>query len=191
MATTVTDPMPVALENVTWTCAAIGRSGLHGLGRRAASATAWRCRESRATYLATGTVAATATGTLSNTATVTLATDLYRQSATDVDVVAAAMSYFVIDACRLVDTRRPEARWARLPAGAEDAPAPGLRSLRHPRDCPGARPERDGDRIGAAGHVRLFPTGQPIPTIATLTTRRVRRGGNAIVALSANGEFSA
>ena len=105
MATTVMDAMPAALENVTWTCTGSGGAVCTASGTGSISDSVALPGGSRATYLATGTVAATATGTLSNTATITLAADFYRQSATDVDVVAAAMSYFVIDACRLVDTR--------------------------------------------------------------------------------------
>ena len=40
--------------------------------------------------------------------------------------------------------------------------------------------------------MRLFPTGQAIPTIATVNySAGQTRGGNAIVSLSASGEFSA
>jgi hypothetical protein len=148
---------------------------------------------SRVTYTATGTVAATATGTLSNTATVTLATDFYRQSATDVDVVAAAMSYFVIDACRLVDTRRAGGLLGTPSLLARETrvfPAHGRCGI--PATARALALNVTVTGPGAAGHARLFPTGQALPTIATVNySAGQTRGGNAIVSLSASGEFSA
>jgi uncharacterized repeat protein (TIGR01451 family) len=192
MAATVTDMMPLALEDVTWTCDAVGGAVCKPSGRGSIADSVTLPGGSRVVYTARGTVAAAAAGAISNAATVTMASDFYSRSATDTDVVDAPMGFFSIEACRLVDTR--------LPGGALGAPSLLARESRvipaHGRcGIPAtARALAVNVTVTAtetAGHVRLYPTGQAQPAIATVSySAGQTRGGNTIVSLDANGRFT-
>jgi ELWxxDGT repeat protein len=192
MAATVTDTMPLALEDVQWTCYPVRGAVCTPSGTGSIGDNVTLPGQSRVVYAATGTVAAAAVGAISNTANVTIASGFYSQSATDTDVVETPTGLFVVDACRLVDTR----------AAGGPLRAPSLLA-REPRVVPAhgrcgipatARAVAVNVTVTsptAAGHVRLFPTGQVLPAIATVSySAGQTRGGNAIVSLDAGGRFT-
>ena len=93
---TVTDNVPAALTNVTWTCSADpGSSCGAASGAGSINTTVNLANNGRATFTVNATVAANATGSLANTATVAVPAGVVdpnpnNNSATDTDTIALA-----------------------------------------------------------------------------------------------------
>jgi uncharacterized repeat protein (TIGR01451 family) len=191
--TMVTDAFPPALEGVTWTCTAAGGAFCTASGAGDISDMVDLPGKSSVTYQATATVSPTAIGSVSNTATFTVLSDSSAFSATDVDVIEGPQGYFTLTPCRLVDTRG-----AGAPNGGPALAGQATRVFTASGNCgipPTARAisvNIAAIRPRAAGHVRLFPTSQSLPTVSTANYAAGQtRSGNAVVSLNASGQFSA
>jgi uncharacterized repeat protein (TIGR01451 family) len=107
----VLDALP--LQAVGWTCVGEVGGSCTASGSGAISDAATLPVGGRVTYTATGVVPLAATGTLSNTASVAAPAgatdpDPWNSSMTDVDVIGgpgAALGFFTVAPCRVVDTR--------------------------------------------------------------------------------------
>src|SRR5262249_14775038 len=144
----------------------------------------------------TGTISASATGTLSNTATVTAPGGITdptpgNNSATDTDTLTG-LDYFTLNPCRVVDTR------GGAPIGGPGMQAQETRSFAVAGLC-GIPLTAKAISINLAvtqptvtGNLRLFPTGQAVPTVSSINYATGQtRSNNALVPLSALGEMSA
>ena len=70
--------------------------------------------------------------------------------------------------------------------------APGLRLLQHPSTAKALSINLTVTQPSAAGHVRLFPAGQAVPTASTINYAAGQtRANNAIISLNASGETAA
>jgi ELWxxDGT repeat protein len=189
----VTSAFPASLQGVTWTCTRTRGAACAASGAGDIDDTVELPGGSSLSYLATGTVSATATGILSSTATLTLPYDPGTRSATDVDVLQAPSNFFTLTPCRLVDTRGPGAvLGGQAVQGGETRVFVAAGHCGIPATAKAISANVTVLRSGAPGHVRIFPAGQALPTIATVNYQAGQvRASNAIVALNANGEFAA
>jgi hypothetical protein len=157
----------------------------------------------RVTYRATGVVPLAATGTLTNTVSVTAPAgatdpDQMNNSITDVDVIGgqgATLGFFTLAPCRVLDTRGYYNEYA-LPAQetrvftiSDYVLAFGVCGI--PFDAKALSLNVAVTQASSAGNVRLFPTGQCVPNVSTVNYQAGEtRSSNAVVSLSAGGEFS-
>jgi uncharacterized repeat protein (TIGR01451 family) len=193
----VSGSSPAELQDLTWTCAAEGGASCSPSGTGVPSDSVDLPAGSRVTYRVTGTVSSSAAGTLQVTATVApppgiVEADRSNNVSTDVDVVAGAYGYHTLPPCRLVDTRGR--------SGSVGGPAllarqeRVFRAVGHCGIPTAARALAANVTVtgaGADGHLRLFPTGQALPSTSTLNYRAGEtHANNAVLSLDAFGRFS-
>jgi len=192
---TVADTVPAAVTGATWTCVGAGGGTCAASGSGSINDTVNLPVGGTATYTLTGTINPSAIGTLSNTATVTAPggvtdTNPTNNSATDTDTLTA-LNYFTLAPCRVVDTR------GGAPIGGPVMQGQETRSFAVGGNC-GIPLTAKAISINvavtqpsAAGNLRLFPTGQPVPTVSSINyVAGQTRANNAIVLLSASGAMA-
>ena len=189
--------LPAELEDVTWTCTPEGGASCGSSGAGTLSDSVDLPAGSRVMYRITGTPSSSAAGTLQATATVAppagiVDGDLSNNASADVDVIVGALGYHTLGACRLVDTRGGDG-----PLGGPALPARQVRVVEAVGRCgipPGARALAANVTVteaAADGDIRIFPTGQALPTTSTVNYRAGQtRANNAVVSLDAFGRFS-
>jgi uncharacterized repeat protein (TIGR01451 family) len=193
---TVADTVPAAITGATWTCVGAGGGTCTASGSGNINDTVNLPVGGSVTYTLTGTINPSATGTLSNTATVTAPIGVTdptpgNNSATDTDTLQG-LDYFTLNPCRVVDTR------GGAPIGGPVMQAQETRSFAVAGLC-GIPPTAKAISINLAvtqptitGNIRLFPTGQAVPTVSSINYAGGQtRSNNALVPLSALGEMSA
>jgi uncharacterized repeat protein (TIGR01451 family) len=193
---TVADTLPAAITGATWTCVGAGGGTCTANGSGNINDTVNLPPGGSVTYTLTGTISSSATGTLSNTATVAApggVTDPTpgNNSATDTDTLVGLV-YFTINPCRVIDTR------GGAPIGGPVMAAQETRSFAVAGLC-GVPATARAISINLAvtqptvtGNIRLFPTGQPVPTVSSINYAAGQtRSNNALVPLSVLGEMSA
>ena len=194
---TVTDTVPAEITGVTWTCVAGGGASCTASGSGSINETVDLPAGGSVTYTLTGTVSAAARGSLGNTATVAApagVTDPDRadNSATDTDTLLG-LGLFTLAPCRVIDTRGGSA-----PIGGPVMQGQETRVFAVVGYC-GLPPTAKALSINvavtlpsAAGNIRLFPAGLPVPTFSNLNyVAGQTRSNNAIVSLNDSGELAA
>jgi uncharacterized repeat protein (TIGR01451 family) len=194
---TVADTLPAAITGATWTCVGAGGGTCTAAGAGNISDVVNLPAGGSVTYTVAGTVAAGTTGTVSNTATVAAPAGVTdptpgNNSATDTDTVVGLV-YFTVTPCRVVDTRSNTA-----PIGGPVLQGQETRTFALAGHC-GIPATAKAVQVNiavtqptAAGNLRLFPAGQPVPTISSINySAGQTRANNAVVSLSALGEIDA
>ena len=196
---TVTDTVPGTITAVTWTCVGAGGGSCAAGGSGNINETVDLPMGGTATFTLTGTIAPSATGSLINTATVAAPIGVTdpnpaNNSATDTDVLlAGGLSYFTLQPCRVVDTRRPAA-----PNGGPVMPGQQTRvfvmagACGIPSTAKALSLNVTVTQSSAAGYVTLFPAGQPLPPTSSINYAAGRtRANNAVISLDASGRLAA
>jgi uncharacterized repeat protein (TIGR01451 family) len=193
---TVADTVPAAITTPTWTCVGAGGGTCTAAGVGNINDVVNLPAGGSVTYTLTGTVATGTTGSLSNTATVAApggVTDPVpgNNSATDTDtVVAAGLGYFALTPCRVADTRI--GLGGPVVQGQETRvfPVAGLCGV--PLSATSISLNVTVNQATAAGDVRLFEAGQPVPNASTINyVPGKTRANNAIVKLNGAGAIAA
>ncbi len=193
---TVTDTVPAAITGASWTCVGAGGGTCAASGPGNINDNVNLPVGGSVTYTLIGTISPAAIGTLSNTATVAApagVTDLNlaNNSATDTDTLVA-LTYFTLAPCRVVDTR------GGAPIGGPVMQGQETRVLNVAGNC-GIPSTAKALAINIAvtqpsvvGNIRLFPAGQPLPTVSSINySAGQTRTNNAIVTLNASGALAA
>ncbi len=193
---TVADTIPAVLTGATWMCVGAGGGTCTAAGAGNINDTVDLPAGGSVTYTLTGTISASAAGSLSNTATVTGPGGVAdptpgNNSATDTDTVLG-LDYFTVNPCRVVDTRDG------APIGGPVLMGQATRFFAMAGNC-GIPATAKAVSINvavtqptAAGNVRLFPAGQPVPIVSSINySVGQTRSNNAVVSLNAFGEIAA
>jgi uncharacterized repeat protein (TIGR01451 family) len=191
----VSDVVPVTLQNPSWTCVATAGSSCTASGTGSIATTANLAAHGTLTYTLTATLAKTATGTLTNTASAAVpagTTDPQtgNNSATvTLPVALRPFDYYTVPPCRLLDTR--------LPNGPFGGPAPtsGVpRALQVTGAC-GIPATAKAVAVNvtaisqaSSGFLRIYPDGDPIPNTTVVNfAEGENRANNAILPLGPAG----
>jgi uncharacterized repeat protein (TIGR01451 family) len=192
---TVADTFPAVLT-CTWTCVGAGGGTCTAAGAGNINDLVNLPAGGSVTYTLTGTVATGTTGSLSNTATVSAPAGVTdptpgNNSATDTDtVVTAGLDYFTVTPCRIADTRT--GLGGPVVQGQETRvfPVAGLCGV--PLSATSISLNVTVNQATAAGDVRLFEAGQPVPNTSTINyVPGKTRANNAIVKLNGAGAIAA
>jgi uncharacterized repeat protein (TIGR01451 family) len=191
----VADTFPPSLTGVTWTCnASAGSSCAAASGSGSIATTVSLAAGGTATFTAQATVSPSATGAIVNTATIDRGDGREdpipgNNSATDDDRPLG--SYFTLTPCRLVDTRNPPGPngGPALSAGeSRTIVVSGLCGI--PLNATAVVVNTTVVSPTAAGNLRIFPTGTPVPQVSALNYAAGQvRGNNGIFGLTAGGVF--
>ena len=193
---TVADTVPAAITGATWTCAGAGGGTCAASGSGNINDTVNLPVGGTVTYTLTGTVSPSATGSLSNTATVTAPAGVTdpnpaNNSATDTDTLVA-LNYFTLAPCRVVDTRGGAPIGGPVMQGQETRTLAVAGNCGIPSTAKAISINVAVTQSSAAGNVRLFPAGQPVPTVSSINYAAGQtRANNAIVVLDASGAMAA
>ncbi len=194
---TVTDAVPAEITGVTWTCVGAGGGSCTASGSGSLDETVDLPAGGTVTYTLTGTVSAAARGTLDNTATIAPPAgvtdpDPADNSATDTDTLLG-LGLFTLVPCRVIDTRGLAA-----PIGGPVLQGQETRSFavvgycQIPSTAKALSINVTVTLPSAAGNIRLFPAGLPVPTFSNLNYAAGQtRANNAIVSLNDGGELAA
>jgi len=111
---------------------------------------------------------------------------------TPVEAAAAGQDYFTVAPCRVVDTR------GGAPIGGPALQGQETRTLAVAGNCDIPSTAKAVSinlavtQPTATGNVRLFPSGQAVPTVSSINYAAAQtRGNNAIIPLNASGEMAA
>lgn len=135
------------------------------------------------------------TGTLTNTASAT-GSEADPVSANDSDsedtLVVPPLGFFAIPPCRVVDTRGGAPLGGPPLQGQQTRVFPVAGICGIPATAKALSINLTVTQPGAAGHVTLFPAGEPVPTVSSINYTSGRtRANNAIVLVNASTEFAA
>jgi uncharacterized repeat protein (TIGR01451 family) len=192
---TVTDNFPAGLSNVSWTCAASAGSTCPASGSGNIAASVDLLPSGTATFTATGTVDPGTLGPLVNTATIAppgSVTDPNpgNNSSTETTVVGP-IQFFTLAPCRLADTRTtpgPSGGPALQANSTRTFPVGGLCNV--PADARAVAITLTVVQETEAGNLRMFPTGEPVPTASVINfVAGLVRANNAIIKLGAGGQI--
>jgi uncharacterized repeat protein (TIGR01451 family) len=191
----VSDTVPVTLQNPSWTCVATAGSSCTGSGTGSIATTANLAAHGTLTYTLTATLAKTATGTLTNTASATVpagTTDPQtgNNSATvTLPVALRPFDYYTTPPCRLLDTR--------LPDGSTGGPVltGGVPRLLQVTGACGIPATAKAVAVNvtalsqaSSGFLRIYPDGDPIPSTSVVNfATGENRANNAILPLGPAG----
>jgi hypothetical protein len=152
-----------------------------------------------ATYTLTGTISAAATGSLSNTATVAAPggvpdPNAANNSATDTDTLTTVVSldYFTLAPCRVVDTRGGAPIGGPVLQGQQTRTLAVAGKCSIPLTAKAIAINLVVTQPSAAGNVRLFPAGEPVPTASSINYGAGQtRANNAVIRLNSSGAMAA
>ena len=193
---TVSDTVPGTITGATWTCLGAGGGTCAPTGSGSINATVNLPVGGTVTYTLTGTVNASAFGSLSNTATVTppggvTDPDPTDNSATDTDAVVG-LDYYSLAPCRVVDTRGGAPIGGPVLLGQQTRTFAVAGNCAIPSTAKAISINVAVTQPTAAGNVRLFPAGQPVPTVSSINYGAGQtRANNAIVSLDGSGAMAA
>jgi uncharacterized repeat protein (TIGR01451 family) len=191
----LTDGPPADVTGLVWTCSPSAGSSCTSAGVGALLDTASLAAGGRLSYTLSGTVSpSTGASSLLNTATLTLPAGVSDPDATDHSAswtteVSTGESFYTLAPCRLVDTRTADGPLLTagqdrtfVVAGRCGVPATA-RSLALIVTVTGPT---------AAGNVRLWPAGTPVPATSTINFAPGQtRANNAILQLGSSGGLNA
>ena len=187
------DALPPQIAGATWTCNASTGSSCPGAGTGNVNALVDLAVGGSATFTVTGTVAAGGARQIVNAATITAPSsfgdiDLANSSASLTTPVARRLSFHTVPPCRLVDTRGADAP-ALLAATSRTFPVAGRCQI--PTSAWAVSASITVTQPTEAGHLRMFPTGIPVPFSSSLNyAASETRANNLTLFLSAAGEAS-
>jgi uncharacterized repeat protein (TIGR01451 family) len=194
----VTDDFPTDLTDVAWTCAPAGGAACASpSGTGDINTTVDLPVSGSATFTASAVASILAPATITNTAAVsppagTADPIAGNDSASDTDTREGG-AYYTLPPCRIVDTRLPNGPFGgpALAAGVDrsfdlDAGTCGV-----PASATAVFLNVTVASPTAAGNVRLFPTGTPLPTVSALNyAAQQTRANNGIFKLNGNGQIT-
>jgi uncharacterized repeat protein (TIGR01451 family) len=195
----VTDVFPATVAGVTWTCVAAGGATCPAGGSGSIAATVSMPAGGSLQIEASGTVSGLAGARqVTNTVTVAVPAGMddpvaANNTASLAIPVGRTMSFYTLAPCRLVDTRNVAGirGGPALAAGvARTFPIAGACSV--PSTAWAVSLNVTVTQPTAAGNVRLFPAGTPVPLTSTLNyAAGATRANNAVAALGAAGDVTA
>jgi uncharacterized repeat protein (TIGR01451 family) len=194
----VADTFPPSLTGVTWSCtASVGSTCTAGSGAGNISQMVSLIPAGTATFAVNATVAPSATRLVANTATVTAPTTVddpnqTNNTATVVTLLQRALAFYAVPPCRVVDTRGVAG-----PVGAPSLTAGASRSFPVVGSC-GIPATAWAVSLNvavtgptAAGNLRVYPGGTPVPASSTLNYAAGQtRANNARVSLGPAGDVA-
>jgi uncharacterized repeat protein (TIGR01451 family) len=200
-AAPVTDTFPASLQGVTWSCAASAGSACgaaNGAGNISQNVNL--LASGTTTFTVNATVAASATRLVANTATIAVPVsnavedpNPANNTATVVTLLERTLSFHTVSPCRVVDTRGA--------AGPVGGPALGTGASRSftivgrcgiPATAWAVSINAAVTNATAAGNLRLYPGGTPVPGSSTLNYAAGQtRANNATVSLGPAGDVTA
>ncbi|HBL28122.1 MAG TPA: hypothetical protein DD490_14915, partial [Acidobacteria bacterium] len=192
---TVLDTVPTTLQNPSWTCVASTGSSCAAGGSGNLNTTANLAAGGTLTYTLTATLAKTATGTLTNTASVTApagTTDPQagnNSAAATLPIALRSFDLYTVVPCRLLDTRN-----AAGPFGGPALTSGVPRTFQATGSC-GVPATAKAIAVNitviappAAGFLRVYPDGDPIPNATTINFSAGQiLSNNAILPLGPTG----
>ena len=192
---TVTDNFPAGLSNVSWTCTASAGSSCPASGTGNISASVDLLPSGTATFTATGTVDVGLVAPLVNTATIVPpggVTDPTPGNNTSTESTPVGpIQFYTLAPCRLADTRTtpgPSGGPALQANSTRTFPVRGVCGV--PADARAVAITLTVVQETDAGNLRMFPTGEPIPTASTINfVAGLVRANNAILKLGAGGQI--
>jgi uncharacterized repeat protein (TIGR01451 family) len=197
----VTATLPAALSAATWTCTASAGSNCAASGSGPISDTVGLLASGTLTYTLTATIDPAATGSLTTTAAIAPAAGVVdpnpaNNSASDTDTLIPpppGSRFYSVAPCRVVDTRGG----AGVPIGGPALEAQTQRVFglggrcAVPLTAKAVSLNVTVTAPGAAGNLRLFPAGLPLPLVSTLNyVAGQTRANNAVTVLNASGEIA-
>jgi uncharacterized repeat protein (TIGR01451 family) len=194
---TVADTLPATITGATWTCVGDGGAFCAANGSGSINDTVDLPVGGTVTYTLTGTISALATGSLSNTATVAAPggvpdPNLANNTATDTDMLTVGQNYFTIAPCRLVDTRGGAPIGGPVLQGQQTRTLAVAAKCGIPLTAKAISINLVVTQASAAGNLRLFPAGQPVPTASSINYGAGQtRANNAVIRLNASGAMAA
>ncbi len=192
---TVADTPPVGITGVTWACSGAGGGICTASGSGNINATVNLPVGGSVTYTLSGMISASASGNLTNTATVSAPGGVVdpnpaNNTATDTDI--AGQSYFTVPPCRVVDTRGGAPNGGPILQGQQTRVFVVAGNCGIPSTAKAVSVNLAVTLSTAAGNVRLFATGQPVPTVSSINySAGQTRANNAVVTLDGSGQISA
>ena len=187
------DTLPPQVTSAAWTCSATAGSSCPAGGAGNVNAVVDLAVAGSVTFTVTGTVAAGSARQIVNTASVTppvsmAETNPANNSATATTPVARTMKFHTVTPCRLVDTRGADA--PALVAGASRTFAVAGR-CQVPASAWAASVNLTVTQPTAAGNLRAFPAGIPLPLASALNYGAGQtRPNNMVLSLNVAGEVA-
>jgi uncharacterized repeat protein (TIGR01451 family) len=191
----VSDAVPVTLQNPSWTCSATAGSSCIPNGTGSIATTANIAAGGTLTYTLTARLAKTATGMLTNTATANVpsgTTDpqpVNNSATVALPIAIRPTDFYTVSPCRLLDTRGPAG-----PFGGPVLTSNVPRSLQVTGSCGIPATARavavnvTAIQSTSSGRLQIYPDGDPIPPTSVVNFRNEdTRANNAILPLGSAG----
>jgi uncharacterized repeat protein (TIGR01451 family) len=195
---TVADTVPMSLTGVTWTCTTSAGSSCPASGSGNVNQTVNLIASGTATYILNATVAPSAVRLVANTATITAPAAVEdanpgNNSATVATLLERKLAFHTVSPCRVVDTRNVAG-----PGGGPSLAAGATRSFAIVGRCGipatawAVSLNVATTNATAAGNVRVYPGGTPVPPSSTLNYAPGQtRANSAAVSLGPAGDVAA